>query len=219
MSYMGKRKLTFEAFRTEAILFSRAMSSNYDQSLYGVTDGKAVGTHLEHKFQSYLKERYDYVEGNSARGIDFPDLGVDLKVTSIRQPQSSCPFKSARQKIYGLGYGLLIFVYEKEDDVSKRASRLNILHVIFVESCRTADFQLTTGLREILENEGNKDDILACPLIIPSLPEQNEIANILNIADQEINALEKKRDIIAQQKKYLLNQLITGKLRLPEFRN
>jgi len=41
---------------------------------------------------------------------------VDIKVTSIRQPQSSCPFKSARQKIYGLGYSLIVFVYDKKDD-------------------------------------------------------------------------------------------------------
>jgi hypothetical protein len=39
-----------------------------------------------------------------------------MKVTRIKQPQSSCPFKSARQKIYGLGYSLIVFVYEKIDD-------------------------------------------------------------------------------------------------------
>lgn len=84
-----------------------------------------------------------------------------MKVTSIRQPQSSCPFSSARQKIYGLGYDLLIFVYEKSDDDATRTGLLKILHVIFVDRCRTADFQTTTGLRRILENEGNLDDVLA----------------------------------------------------------
>ena len=49
-------------------------------------------------------------------GIDAPELDVDIKVTSIKQPQSSCPFKSARPKRYGLGYNLLVFVYEKSDD-------------------------------------------------------------------------------------------------------
>ena len=33
--------------------------------------------------------------------------------------------------------------------------------MIFVEADRTADFQMTTGLLEILENEGNKDDLIA----------------------------------------------------------
>ena len=39
-----------------------------------------------------------------------------MKVTAITQPQSSCPFKSARQKIFDLGYSLLVFVYDKKDD-------------------------------------------------------------------------------------------------------
>ena len=43
------------------------------------------------------------------------NICTDIKVTSITQPQSSCPFKNARQKIYGLGYNLLVFVYNKED--------------------------------------------------------------------------------------------------------
>ena len=130
-------------------------------SLFGVTDGKAVGTYLEQKFQNYLHSTYDYVEGSSARGIDLPELGIDIKTTSIKQPQSSCPFKAARQKIYGLGYSLLVFVYEKLDDERARTGNLNIRHVIFIESSRTADFQTTTGLRRILDNSPNIDDITA----------------------------------------------------------
>ncbi|MEG4176176.1 type II restriction endonuclease [Microcoleus sp. S13_C3] len=84
-----------------------------------------------------------------------------MKVTSIRQPQSSCPFKSARQKIFGLGYSLIIFVYEKTDNSTIRTATLNILHTIYVSAERTADFQMTRGIRNILDNEGNKDDLLA----------------------------------------------------------
>jgi hypothetical protein len=101
------------------------------------------------------------VEGSSAKGIDFPELNVDIKVTSIKQPQSSCPFKSARQKIFGLGYALLVFVYEKFDDSQTKTGRLNILHTIFIEEHRTADYQMTTGIRQILENDGNEDDLVA----------------------------------------------------------
>ena len=81
--------------------------------------------------------------GNSANGIDFPDLLVDVKVTSVKQPQSSCPFKSASQKVYGLGYSLVVFVYEKLDDHTKKTGRLNILHTIFIEADRTADYTMT----------------------------------------------------------------------------
>jgi hypothetical protein len=126
-----------------------------------VTDGKALGTHLEHKFKAYLSDNYLYTPGNSASGIDFPDLEIDMKVTSIKQPQSSCPYKSARQKIYGLGYNLLVFVYDKFDDTKNETGRLNILHTIYIQKERTADYQTTKGLLEILEREGNQDDILA----------------------------------------------------------
>ena len=155
------RKLTIALLRTEAAAFARAESKYQEPSLFGVTDGKAVGTYLEHKFQTHLQSVYAYARGCSAKGIDFPELGVDIKVTSIRQPQSSCPFKSARQKIYGLGYALLVFVYEKHDDPATRTGRLDILHTLFVEQERTADYQTTTGLRRLMENAANRDDILA----------------------------------------------------------
>ena len=153
--------LTLSALKSEAHNFAVRESTHPEPSLYGVTDGKAIGTYLEHKFQAYLRTKYEYAEGSSARGIDFPELEVDMKVTSIRQPQSSCPFKSARQKIYGLGYNLLIFIYEKTDDEAVHMGLLNIQHTVFVDKSRTADFQTTSGLVQIIENEGNIDDVLA----------------------------------------------------------
>jgi hypothetical protein len=111
-----------------------------------------------------LSEHYEYRPGSSASGIDFPEIEVDMKVTSINQPQSSCPFKSARQKIFGLGYHLIIFVYTKTDDETTRTGRLNIEHTIFVDKQRTADYQMTKGLREILANDGNEDDVVAFKL-------------------------------------------------------
>ncbi len=153
--------LTLKILRNEAAIFSAQESQVAEQSLYGVTDGKAVGTYLEHKFRAYLKERYKFIEGNSASGIDFPDLLVDMKVTSINQPQSSCPFKSARQKIYGLGYSLIVFVYDKIDNPANLTATLNILHTVFVDANRTADYQMTRGILQILENDGNQDDLVA----------------------------------------------------------
>ncbi len=86
---------------------------------------------------------------------------MDLKVTSSSQPQSSCPFRNARQKIYGLGYSLLIFVYDKTDDDAKRVARLRIRSAVFVKSECAADYQTTRGLRDILDRGGNADDVAA----------------------------------------------------------
>lgn len=105
-----KPTLTIQTLQDEASKFAEIETSYDEPSLYGVTDGKAVGTYLEHKFTAYLAGIYEYEKGNSASGIDLPGLGVDMKVTSIKQPQSSCPFKSASQKVFGLGYHLLIFI-------------------------------------------------------------------------------------------------------------
>ena len=162
-------------------MFSYEECQHSEPLLYGITDGKAVGTYLEQKFRFYLKERYEFLAGNSASGIDFPELLVDVKVTSIKQPQSSCPFKSARQKIFGLGYSLLIFVYNKVDDSANRTSALNILHTIYVSAERTADFQTTRGIRSILENEGNKDDLIAF-MLDRNLPVDD--IELSNIADE-----------------------------------
>lgn len=153
--------LTIELLQREAGKFSKKETTYESLDLFGVSDGKAIGTYLERKFQEYLGVKYNFEEGNSAKGIDFPSLQVDMKVTKITQPQSSCPFKSARQKIFGLGYSLLVFVYDKHDNQEKQTGRLEILHTIFVESHRTADFQMTKGIREIIDTDGNVDDIMA----------------------------------------------------------
>ena len=51
---------------------------------------------------------------------------------------------------------------------------------------------------------------------IPNIKKQKIIADILTTADTEITELEKKLSIIKDQKKYLLNNLITGAIRTPE---
>ncbi len=158
---MAKTKLTIKDLIKEAKDFAQDAAEMNFSEMYGVTDGKAVGTFIEHKFREYMAQKYDFEAGNSAKGIDFPDIGVDIKVTSIKQPQSSCPYKSVRQKIYGLGYSLLVLVYEKIDDHKKKTARLNFMHTVFVEKEYTADFQTTKGLIQILKNEANIDDLVA----------------------------------------------------------
>jgi len=145
-------RLNQELLCEDAAVFSALESQHQESSLYGVTDGKAIGTYLEQKFKLYLKEKYNFLDGNSAIGIDFPDLLVDIKVTSMKQPQSSCPFKSARS--------------------------LRIIRTIFVSAERTADFQMTRGIRNILNNQGNKDDLIAF-ILDKNLPvDEMEAANI-----------------------------------------
>lgn len=155
-----KPNLTLDGLRAEASKFAQSIHGRRETELYGVTDGKRIGTFIEHGFHKHLSGIYEFEPGSSASGIDFPGLNTDVKLTSARQPQSSCPFESADQKVYGLGYHLLIFVYDKHDDYSTRTGRLEFQHVLFVDETATADYQTTRGIQEILEREGNEDDLI-----------------------------------------------------------
>lgn len=152
-------ELTIDYLITEARLFSQIMSVENHTELIGVTDGKAVGTYVEHRFQNYLRDRYTMTVGSSASGIDLPSVNTDIKTTSITQPQSSCPFKSARQKIFGLGYNLLVFVYSKSD--TQDSCSLQITHCTFIDADRTADYTITALIRKMLSVNANKEDIIA----------------------------------------------------------
>lgn len=130
-------------------------------SLFGVTDGKAVGTFVEHEFKAYLASQYTFAHGNSAKGVDLPSVNCDIKVTSVAQPQSSCPFKDSKQRIYGLGYNLLVFVYDKCDDAVQKFASLKFVACVYVSASRTADYQTTKGIRDILSRNGNAEDVFA----------------------------------------------------------
>jgi hypothetical protein len=171
-----KRTLTQSELIVTAKTF--CMEGHTYPELFGVTDGKAVGTFIEHKFRERLETLYVMQSGSSAYGIDLPSVETDIKVTSIRQPQSSCPFRSARQKIYGLGYNLLLFVYEKQDDQQSQTATLNFVSCAFIEKSRTADYQTTRGILEILSRDGNRDDIIAF-LADRNLPGDDIVYNTL----------------------------------------
>jgi type I restriction enzyme S subunit len=60
------------------------------------------------------------------------------------------------------------------------------------------------------------DSFKTIQIDIPDKKEQDAIANILNTASKEIVLLEEKLSFIQEQKRYLLNNLITGTIRTPE---
>ncbi len=160
---MSKPKLKISDLKEQAKQFCIKETEFKNSDLFGITDGKAVGTYIEQKFQEFLKSNFLIEIGSSAKGIDLPsnEINTDIKVTSIKQPQSSCPFKDAKQKIFGLGYNLLIFVYDKIDDAKTKTTKLNFVSCAFIEKERTADYTTTYRLREMLKDGANEEDIRA----------------------------------------------------------
>lgn len=60
----------------------------------------------------------------------------------------------------------------------------------------------------------SREDVLNTPLLIPQIDEQKAIAHILSTWDQALSATEKLLEKSQQQKKALMQQLLTGKKRL-----
>lgn len=151
--------LSIQSLEVAAREYAAELTVTPIPSLYGVTDGKAVGTFVEAGFNAFITQRHEHIPGNAAKGIDFPALNVDLKVTSIKQPQSSCPFRDATQKVYGLGYDLLVMVYDKTDHDGSRTAQLQFHNVLMIDRAQTGDFQMTTGLHRLLDSDATVEEI------------------------------------------------------------
>lgn len=75
---------------------------------------------------------------------------------------------------------------------------------------RVENYMGGTGQKELSEKQ-----LLEIPLYIPkTLEEQIAIANVLSASDKEISSLYQKRNLLKEQKRGLMQQLLTGKKRL-----
>ena len=54
------QELTPKILRAEAAKFAVIESTYNEPSLFGVTDGKKIGTYVEHKFRLYLAKNYEF---------------------------------------------------------------------------------------------------------------------------------------------------------------
>jgi type I restriction enzyme, S subunit len=61
----------------------------------------------------------------------------------------------------------------------------------------------------------NYDDFASMKLAYPSIAEQYKIGQVLDVVDTDIRLLEQKRDLLKQQKQGLMQQLLSGRVRVP----
>lgn len=130
-------------------------------------------------------------------------------------------------KSYSNGYPMGAF--KRLDDFDKAV--VTTLYICFgLRDNVNSDFinqffeagRMIQGLMRIAQEGGRAhgllniglSDFFALKLQLPSLQEQDAIAEVLETADAEIQLLEQKLDLLKLQKKGLMQQLLTGKKRL-----
>ncbi len=133
----------------------------------------------------------------------------------------------AYNKSYSNGYPMGAFKRLEEYDKAV----VTTLYICFkINEGTDADFikyyfeggRMIQGLMKIA-NEGGRahgllnvgiNDFLSLKLVLPQEEEQTAIAQVLQSADKEIQLLQAKLDLLKEQKKGLMQQLLTGKKRL-----
>lgn len=100
----------------------------------------------------------------------------------------------------------------------------NHAHVLRAKNGENAFLFFSLVHRDILKylNSGtrvklNKSELISIRLDYPNQDEQQAITVILSSADLEINTLDQKVKALKDQKQFLLNNMVTGTIRLPQF--
>lgn len=96
-------ELTIDILIEEAKAFSQMLSAQNHSSLIGVTDGKAVGTYVEHLFQNHLSRKYTMTVGSSASGIDLPSGKYRYKDDKLCPTAKQLPFQIRSSKNFWIG--------------------------------------------------------------------------------------------------------------------
>lgn len=86
------------------------------------------------------------------------------------------------------------------------------IYFVSREEFYTSNLGLANGGRKA--RRVNPIDFLKIVIPTPRLDEQQKIASVLTAADQEIETLQRKLDCLKQEKKALMQQLLTGKRRV-----
>jgi hypothetical protein len=116
---------------------------------------KRTVTAIERQFHDQLEENFAHVRGSSSKGIDLPQLNYDIKITSLREPQSSAPYGHASERIFGLPYGILLLPYDDEGD------GLVFIEPVLFAAAETADRRITAELRALRESGATQREIAA----------------------------------------------------------
>ena len=93
------------------------------------------------------------------RNYDYREFIFDDKINLIYSKENSKGKTTLlRAILFGLGYNILVFVYDKKDTAN--SCTLDFKYCTFIDKSRTADYTITKRLREMVDDGANKEDII-----------------------------------------------------------
>lgn len=159
------------------------------------------------KIKLYNKGKYPSYSGGITPSGFTDKWNTEQNKIIISEGGNSCGYVNfINQKFWAGGHCYVV--------VGKEVNKIFLYQYLKFSQVLLMRLRVGSGLPNV-----QKKDIENFKIDLPLLEEQIAIARILTTADQEIETLEKKKKIIEDQKKFLLNNLITGKIRVPEFIN
>jgi type I restriction enzyme S subunit len=90
-----------------------------------------------------------------------------------------------------------------------KTNKLFLYQILKYNEKRIMKLRVGSGLPNI-----QKKDLQNFKILLPPLQEQKKIAEILSLQDKEIELLKKKLNLLKEQKKGLMQNLLTGKIRV-----
>ena len=95
-----------------------------------------------------------------------------------------------------------------------RANKIDPIYLYFTIASDDFVNYVMSGVKGTKMPRGDKKFILKMPIYVPSFPEQHAIAAVLSSADEEISLLQRDLEQEKLKKKYLMQLLLTGLVRV-----
>ncbi len=91
-------------------------------------------------------------------------------------------------------------------------------HLLYTKKMRHLYVKISQGTNT-RRKKAPASAFLQQKVLLPSLPEQQHIAECLSLMDEEIRLLQQQGALLKKQKQGLMQRLLTGEVRVPEFRD
>ena len=144
---------------------------------------KQIGTYFEKELRDWFEDKHGLVsDGSVAEDIDLPAFNLDVKTTSNRQPQSSSTFDDPGERIVGVDYNILLFVYDKQS--VDGGNKFEIKTCAYIPKERASDYRKSDDAVKLVADyrEGKLSE--------PELREQLEdLTGVGAISDEKFNEI------------------------------